>query len=75
MADCGLWLLMLGGRCGPQPNTRLLLNYGFVDEDNPYDKLFVKVSTPHVLGELLDQGRFPWQAAGRCSCIVGTLLI
>ncbi|CAI5533684.1 unnamed protein product [Closterium sp. Naga37s-1] len=28
-------------RCGPQPNTRLLLNYGIVDEDNPYDRLTV----------------------------------
>ncbi|OAY78829.1 Histone-lysine N-methyltransferase setd3 [Ananas comosus] len=25
--------------CGPQPNSRLLLNYGFVDEDNPYDRI------------------------------------
>ena len=23
----------------PQPNSRLLINYGIVDEDNPYDKL------------------------------------
>ncbi|ERN13651.1 ribulose-1,5 bisphosphate carboxylase/oxygenase large subunit N-methyltransferase, chloroplastic [Amborella trichopoda] len=30
--------------CGPQPNSRLLLNYGFVDEDNPYDRLFIKAS-------------------------------
>ena len=25
--------------CGPQPNSKLLINYGIVDEDNPYDKL------------------------------------
>jgi len=25
--------------CGPQPNTRLLLNYGLVDESNAWDKL------------------------------------
>lgn len=25
--------------CGPQPNSKLLLNYGIVDEGNPYDKL------------------------------------
>jgi hypothetical protein len=25
--------------CGPQPNSRLLINYGLVDEANPYDKL------------------------------------
>lgn len=25
--------------CGPQPNARLLINYGIVDEENPYDKL------------------------------------
>ncbi|KAH7296774.1 hypothetical protein KP509_26G038400 [Ceratopteris richardii] len=30
--------------CGPQANARLLLNYGFVDEDNPYDRLSVEVS-------------------------------
>lgn len=28
--------------CGPQPNARLLLNYGFVDENNPYDRLTVE---------------------------------
>ncbi|KAL3723005.1 hypothetical protein ACJRO7_035227 [Eucalyptus globulus] len=30
--------------CGPQPNSRLLLNYGFVDEDNSYDRLGVEAS-------------------------------
>lgn len=30
--------------CGPQPNAKLLLNYGFVDEDNPYDRLLVEAS-------------------------------
>ncbi|KAF3783324.1 Histone-lysine N-methyltransferase [Nymphaea thermarum] len=30
--------------CGPQPNSRLLLNYGFVDEENPYDRLSIEVS-------------------------------
>ncbi|XP_042492805.1 ribulose-1,5 bisphosphate carboxylase/oxygenase large subunit N-methyltransferase, chloroplastic [Macadamia integrifolia] len=30
--------------CGPQPNSRLLLNYGFVDEDNPYDRIVVEAS-------------------------------
>ncbi|KAF8378131.1 hypothetical protein HHK36_029468 [Tetracentron sinense] len=30
--------------CGPQPNSRLLLNYGFVDEDNPYERLVVVAS-------------------------------
>eukprot|EP00271_Cylindrocystis_brebissonii_P021839 TRINITY_DN8071_c1_g1_i1.p1 TRINITY_DN8071_c1_g1~~TRINITY_DN8071_c1_g1_i1.p1 ORF type:complete len:547 (-),score=89.83 TRINITY_DN8071_c1_g1_i1:824-2464(-) len=30
--------------CGPQPNARLLLNYGFVDEDNPYDRLSVQAA-------------------------------
>lgn len=28
--------------CGPQTNTRLLINYGIVDENNPYD--WVQVS-------------------------------
>eukprot|EP00850_Spirogloea_muscicola_P006646 SM000032S12030 [mRNA] locus=s32:3530:6968:- [translate_table: standard] len=30
--------------CGPQPNSRLLLNYGFVDEKNPYDRLAVEAA-------------------------------
>lgn len=30
--------------CGPQANARLLLNYGFVDEENPYDRLSVEVA-------------------------------
>ncbi|KAF6148956.1 hypothetical protein GIB67_026701 [Kingdonia uniflora] len=30
--------------CGPQPNSRLLINYGFVDEDNPYDRISVEAS-------------------------------
>ncbi|KAK4759871.1 hypothetical protein SAY87_023002 [Trapa incisa] len=30
--------------CGPQPNSKLLINYGFVDEDNAYDRLVVEVA-------------------------------
>ncbi|KAG7017814.1 Histone-lysine N-methyltransferase setd3, partial [Cucurbita argyrosperma subsp. argyrosperma] len=30
--------------CGPQPNSKLLLNYGFVDEDNRYDRLVVEAA-------------------------------
>ncbi|KAJ4822538.1 hypothetical protein Tsubulata_043422 [Turnera subulata] len=30
--------------CGPQPNSKLLLNYGFVDEDNPYDRIIIEAS-------------------------------
>ncbi|KAG8384942.1 hypothetical protein BUALT_Bualt04G0170600 [Buddleja alternifolia] len=30
--------------CGPQPNSRLLINYGFVDEDNSYDRIVVEAS-------------------------------
>lgn len=29
--------------CGPQPNTRLLLNYGLVDENNQWDKLPITI--------------------------------
>lgn len=36
----------LAAWCGPQPNNRLLLNYGIVDENNPYDKLQMTVSVP-----------------------------
>lgn len=31
-------------RCGPQPNSKLLINYGFVDEDNSYDRMVVEVN-------------------------------
>ncbi|CAG9460769.1 unnamed protein product [Pedinophyceae sp. YPF-701] len=30
--------------CGPQPNQKLLLNYGIVDEDNPYDRLTLSMT-------------------------------
>ncbi|KAG2714792.1 hypothetical protein I3760_03G045000 [Carya illinoinensis] len=30
--------------CGPQPNSKLLLNYGFVDEDNRYDRLVIEAA-------------------------------
>ncbi|XP_031381545.1 ribulose-1,5 bisphosphate carboxylase/oxygenase large subunit N-methyltransferase, chloroplastic isoform X2 [Punica granatum] len=30
--------------CGPQPNSKLLINYGFVDEDNAYDRLVVEAA-------------------------------
>uniref|UniRef100_A0A5B7AH19 Putative histone-lysine N-methyltransferase setd3 isoform X2 n=1 Tax=Davidia involucrata TaxID=16924 RepID=A0A5B7AH19_DAVIN len=30
--------------CGPQPNSKLLLNYGFVDEDNAYDRIVVEAA-------------------------------
>lgn len=30
--------------CGPQPNSKLLLNYGFVDEDNSYDRLAIEAA-------------------------------
>jgi hypothetical protein len=36
-------------RCGPQPNSKLLLNYGFVDEVNSYDRLVVKVKFGYLL--------------------------
>lgn len=32
--------------CGPQPNGRLLLNYGIVDETNPYDRLALTITLP-----------------------------
>ncbi|GBG60037.1 hypothetical protein CBR_g368 [Chara braunii] len=30
--------------CGPQPNAKLLLNYGYVDEDNKYDRLVLEAA-------------------------------
>eukprot|EP00891_Asterochloris_glomerata_P000308 jgi/Astpho2/308/fgenesh1_pg.00010_%23_65_t len=32
--------------CGPQPNQRLLLNYGIVDESNPHDRLQLTATIP-----------------------------
>jgi len=32
--------------CGPQPNSRLLINYGVVDPDNPHDKLVITITIP-----------------------------
>ncbi|KAL8134618.1 hypothetical protein AgCh_009585 [Apium graveolens] len=29
--------------CGPQPNSKLLINYGFMDDDNPYDRIMIEV--------------------------------
>ena len=33
--------------CGPQPNRRLLLNYGVVEDNNPYDKMAVTITIPN----------------------------
>ncbi|XP_022774285.1 histone-lysine N-methyltransferase setd3-like isoform X1 [Durio zibethinus] len=30
--------------CGPQPNSKLLINYGFVDNDSSYDRLVVEAA-------------------------------
>ncbi|KZV47565.1 hypothetical protein F511_32229 [Dorcoceras hygrometricum] len=30
--------------CGPQPNSKLLINYGFVDEDNSCDRMVIEAS-------------------------------
>ncbi|KAL2532300.1 Rubisco methyltransferase family protein [Abeliophyllum distichum] len=30
--------------CGPQPNSKLLINYGFVDEDNSYDRMVIEAA-------------------------------
>ncbi|XP_062105515.1 uncharacterized protein LOC133817122 [Humulus lupulus] len=30
--------------CGPQPNSKLLINYGFVDEDNSNDRLVIEAA-------------------------------
>ncbi|WCJ27501.1 Rubisco methyltransferase family protein [Euphorbia peplus] len=30
--------------CGPQPNSKLLINYGFVDEDNRYDRIALEAA-------------------------------
>lgn len=32
--------------CGPQPNSKLLINYGVVDSNNPYDKMPVTITIP-----------------------------
>ena len=38
---------LLSLRCGPQPNRRLLLNYGIVDESNPSDAESVTITLPN----------------------------
>lgn len=43
MLDSYIRVYIFFCRCGPQPNSKLLINYGFVDEDNPYDRLVVEV--------------------------------
>ncbi|KAI7838734.1 hypothetical protein COHA_007530 [Chlorella ohadii] len=32
--------------CGPQPNSKLLINYGIVDESNPHDRLPLSFTIP-----------------------------
>ncbi|KAK9834599.1 hypothetical protein WJX74_005523 [Apatococcus lobatus] len=49
--------------CGPQPNAALLLNYGIVDENNPYDKLSMTVTIPHQ-DPLFQQKRTMLQSHG-----------
>jgi hypothetical protein len=39
-------------RCGPQTNSRLVLNYGFVDEDNPFDRVAIEVDNLHYAAVL-----------------------
>jgi hypothetical protein len=40
-SDPSLKLARLARRRALQPNSRLLINYGIVDENNPYDKLLL----------------------------------
>jgi len=49
--------------CGPQPNARLLLNYGFVDEDNPADRMPL-VATLDARDPLFKAKRAALAAAG-----------
>jgi len=49
--------------CGPQPNSRLLINYGIVDESNPYDKLSVTATIPNT-DALYQKKRHALQLAG-----------
>ncbi|PRW57651.1 3-oxoacyl-[acyl-carrier] synthase chloroplastic isoform A [Chlorella sorokiniana] len=32
--------------CGPQPNSKLLINYGIIDESNPHDRLPLSFTIP-----------------------------
>ena len=56
--------------CGPQPNLKLLLNYGIVDENNPYDKLTVTATVP-TAGPLFQAKRRLLETASalRCACL------
>lgn len=33
--------------CGPQPNSKLLVNYGIVEDDNPHDRLTMTATIPN----------------------------
>lgn len=57
--------------CGPQPNSRLMVNYGIVDEGNPYDKLSI-VATMINTGPLFQLKRKLLEGAGAllwCLCL------
>ena len=49
--------------CGPQPNSRLMVNYGIVDEGIPYDKLSI-VATMINTGPLFQKKRKLLEGAG-----------
>ncbi|KAI3754124.1 hypothetical protein L2E82_26300 [Cichorium intybus] len=51
--------------CGPQPNSKLLINYGFVDEDNSYDHLVVEVNVGKERETVLDM--LPYMRLGYVS--------
>jgi hypothetical protein len=53
--------------CGPQPNSRLILNYGIVDEGNPYDKLSILATLPNA-GPLFQTKRRLLERAGMLCC-------
>jgi histone-lysine N-methyltransferase SETD3 len=49
--------------CGPQPNEKLLMNYGIVDENNPYDKILITATVP-TSGPLFQAKRRMLDTAG-----------
>jgi hypothetical protein len=57
--------------CGPQPNSRLLINYGIVDELNPHDRLSLTVTLDRNGDPLYPAKRALLQALGLSPAQVG----
>jgi hypothetical protein len=60
--------------CGPQPNSRLLINYGIVDETNPYDKVSILATLP-TASMLFQAKRRLLETAGMVPCTAHVIVV